>query len=195
MPQLHDSPARYLRLMRQALPLYDRLQEEVVLACADVEASRLLDLGAGTGETSRRYLEAHPGVQVVAVDASRAMLRVAAGVLGRLAELRPARLEEPLPAGRFDLVVSTLAVHHLDAAGKADLFARIAERLARGGRFVIGDVVLADAPVLHPAPLDPAVDFPDRVADLLAWLRQAELQPVVRWSDGDLAVIAADGPG
>ena len=133
MPQLHDSPARYLRLMRQALPLYDRLQEEVVLACADVEASRLLDLGAGTGETSRRYLEAHPGVQVVAVDASRAMLQVAAGVLGRRAELRPARLEEPLPAGRFDLVVSTLAVHHLDAAGKADLFARIAERLARGG--------------------------------------------------------------
>jgi tRNA (cmo5U34)-methyltransferase len=38
------------------------------------------------------------------------------------------RLEDPPPEGNFALVVSALAVHHLDGAGKADLFARVADR-------------------------------------------------------------------
>jgi tRNA (cmo5U34)-methyltransferase len=181
--------------MRQVLPLYDRLQDEVVLACGNLDVSRMLDLGAGTGETSRRCLDANPHARVVAVDANKGMLRIAASVLGSRAELRLARLEDPLPEGPFDLVVSALAVHHLDGPGKADLFVRIAERLAPGGRFVMGDVVLLDAPALHAAPLDPTVDFPDRVDDLLEWLRHAGLQPTVCWSDGDLVVIAAQGRG
>jgi hypothetical protein len=37
------------------------------------------------------------------------------------ADLRVGRLQDPLPQGNFDLVVSALAVHHLDGAGKADL--------------------------------------------------------------------------
>jgi SAM-dependent methyltransferase len=48
--------------------------------------------------------------------------------------------------GNFDLVVSASAVHHLDGAGKADLFARIAARLRSGARFVLGDVVVPDDP-------------------------------------------------
>jgi tRNA (cmo5U34)-methyltransferase len=193
--QLHDSPERYLRLMRQALPLYDRLQEEVTVACTDLAVSRMLDLGAGTGETSRRYLESHPSVRLVAVDASETMLEIVTAVLGSSVELRHQRLDDPLPGGPFDLVVSALAVHHLDREGKADLFARIAEQLARGGRFVMGDVVVSDRLVAQPAPLDPGVDFPDSVDDLLDSLRQAGLEPSLRWADGDLAVIAADLAG
>jgi tRNA (cmo5U34)-methyltransferase len=177
--------------MRKALPLYDVLQDQVLYACVDVNASRMLDLGAGTGETSRRYLDAHPGTQVVALDAREGMLRIAAGVLGANVDLRLGRLEDPLPEGPFDLVVSALAVHHVTAPRKADLFGRIAERLTPGGRFVMGDVVVADGELSNAAPLDPSVDFPDRVGDLLEWLRQAQLQPSMSWSKGDLAVIAA----
>src|SRR4051794_39394320 len=115
--------------MRDALPLYDRLQQELVLAGADLAVSRLLDLGAGTGETSRRCLEAHPGASVVAVDASDDMLEIAGAVLGERVQRRRGRLEDPLPGGPFDLVVSALAVHHLDGPGKADLFRRITDCL------------------------------------------------------------------
>jgi tRNA (cmo5U34)-methyltransferase len=58
------------------------------------------------------------------------------------ADLRVSRLQDPLPEGNFDLVVSALAVHHLDGAGKADLFARVADRLRPGGRFVLGAVLM-----------------------------------------------------
>jgi len=53
---------------------------------------------------------------------------------GRLEEydvtLAVADLLDPLPAGRFDLVVSALAVHHLDGPGKATLFAGWPRRCA-----------------------------------------------------------------
>jgi tRNA (cmo5U34)-methyltransferase len=194
LTQFHDSPVSYLRVMRSALPLYDRLQDEVVSACADVQIVRMLDLGAGTGETSRRCLIAHPGANVVALDASEAMLEMAQNVLAHDAELRLGRLEDPLPEGRFDLIVSVLAVHHLDRAGKADLFKRVANRLAPGGRFVLGDVVRPETPVPAPTPIDPAVDFPDPVNDLLAWLIRPGLDARLYWSESDLAVIAADAP-
>src|SRR5699024_5129363 len=61
-------------------------------------------------------------------------------------ELRRGRLEDPLPPGPFDLVMSTLAIHHLDGPGKADLFARIAEVLPAGGRFVLADLIVPTDP-------------------------------------------------
>jgi SAM-dependent methyltransferase len=56
------------------------------------------------------------------------------------ADLRRARLEDPLPEGPFDLVVSALAIHHLDAVGKRDLFHRIAAVLRPGGWLLVEDM-------------------------------------------------------
>ena len=53
-----------------------------------------------------------------------------------------ARLEDPLPDGPFDLVVSAFAVHHLPALDKHGLFARIAAALAAGARHPLLDVVV-----------------------------------------------------
>src|SRR5262245_56970694 len=133
--------------MREEVPAYERLQDEAVRATADVAARDILELGVGTGETSRRLLGAHPGARLRGIDASRAMLRAARRALrGRGARLSAGRLEAPLPDGQFDLVVSVLAVHHLDGPAKADLFARAAARLRPGGRLVVGDVVVPERP-------------------------------------------------
>jgi tRNA (cmo5U34)-methyltransferase len=192
MVRFLHAPDRYLDLIRAGVPLYDRLEDEVVRASADLVVTRMLDLGAGTGETSRRCLEAHPAASVVALDASQDMLDVAATVLDDRALLRCGRLEDPLPDGPFELVVSALAVHHLDGPGKADLFRRVHRCLAPGGRFVMADMVIPEAPVPEPTPLAPDVDRPDRLDDQLAWLEQAGLRPAVRWAEQDLVVVAAD---
>jgi len=80
--QFHDAPGRYLGLMRDALPSYDRLHAELVRAGADLEVTRLLDLGVGTGETSRRCPAVHEAASVVGSDVSQDMLEVAGAVLG-----------------------------------------------------------------------------------------------------------------
>jgi hypothetical protein len=55
---------------------------------------------------------------------------------GDAADLRVSRLQDPLPEGNFDLVVSALAVHHLDGAGKVDPFCP-RRRPAPAGRTVV----------------------------------------------------------
>jgi len=187
MGQYHFDPDTYLQLMERDVPGYGDLQRRLADATVDVDARHVLDLGAGTGETARRVLAHHPEARLVAVDESEAML----ARLPLPGERIVARLQDPLPAGPFDLVVSALAVHHLDGREKRTLFERIREALRPGGRFVLGDVVLAERPV---APLTAGYDKPDRAADQLEWLRAAGFEAELLWEHDDLALLVADRP-
>jgi tRNA (cmo5U34)-methyltransferase len=188
MNQFHFTPERYLELMHDEVPRYDELQDEAAHATQGGRVQAILELGVGTGETSRRVLALHPGATLTGIDASAEMLGEAA-LPG--ADLRVARLEDPLPAGPFDLVVSCLAIHHLDAAGKRDLFARIAAALAADGTFVLADVIVPDDPADAVTPCTPGYDLPDRLDDQLEWLTAAGFDAEATWVRGDLAVIRA----
>lgn len=185
--QYHFDPDTYLELMAREVPGYAELQERVAQASADVETRRVLDLGAGTGETARRVLALHPEALLVAVDESESML----SRLTVPAERVLSRLQDPLPSGPFDLVVSALAVHHLDSEEKRDLFGRVAAVLRPGGRFVLGDVVLADRAL---APLTEGYDKPDRASSQLAWLEDAGFTARIHWEHDDLALLVGDRP-
>ena len=106
-----------------------------------------------------------------------------------------ADVTDPLPGGPFDLVVSALAIHHLEGPDKADLFARIARTLRRGGRFVLGDVVIPLDPADAVTPLTSDHDRPSTLADQLRWLGDAGFEAAAVWSERDLVVVRADRPG
>jgi tRNA (cmo5U34)-methyltransferase len=187
--QFHWDPDSYLALMRAEVPEYERLQDETVAATGS-EVQRVLELGTGTGETTRRILKRHPAAVVVGIDASSEMLDHARVTLpDNRADLRVARLQDPLPHGPFDVVVSVLTVHHLDGAGKAELFDRVARQLAPGGRFVVGDVVVPQDPADAVTPIDGDYDTPSSVAEQLAWLTAAGLLGQLVWAHRDLAVL------
>jgi tRNA (cmo5U34)-methyltransferase len=190
MAEIEWDPDRYLDSILDEIPDYRRLQDETASATAGFRVERVLELGTGTGETARRVLAVHPGARWTGVDASDAMLSRAREVLPE-AELLHARLEEALPAGPFDLVVSVLAVHHLDAEAKQDLFRRIADALRPGGGFVLADVVVPEDPADQRIPIDGVVDVPDRLDDQLAWLRAAGFEVEPTWTQLDLAVVRA----
>jgi tRNA (cmo5U34)-methyltransferase len=95
-------------------------------------------------------------------------------------EVRLARMEDPLPDGPWDLVISVLSVHHLDGEGKRDLFRRVREQ---SRALVFGDVVAADIEV---TPIEEGVDFPDPAADVAEWCGGE-----IVWEADDLAVIRA----
>jgi tRNA (cmo5U34)-methyltransferase len=192
MSQFHWDPDTYTAIVRAEVPDYDRLQDEVARATEGVSARRVLELGTGTGVTSRRVLERHPQAQLTGVDSSEHMLAVAD--LPR-ADLRLQDLADALPEGPFDLVFSALAVHHLDGPAKADLIARVAAVLAPSGRFVLADVVVPEDPADVVTPLDAGFDLPDTVVDLLGWMGEAGLRARVSWQARDLAVLVADAVG
>jgi tRNA (cmo5U34)-methyltransferase len=193
MSEWEWDPDTYLAEMADEIPGYEELQEAVTAATLGIRARRVLELGTGTGETALRVRAGQPEAEWVGIDSSEAMLARARERLPD-ADLRLQRLEEELPAGPFDLVVSALAVHHLTPAEKRDLFARIAAVLRPGGRFVLADVIVPDDSADAVVPIEADYDLPDRLDDQLEWLREAGFEPEVRWRERDLAVIAATRP-
>ena len=176
------------------------------------EPKRVLDLGAGTGMLSAFVAARYPGAELVLVDGAPAMLQEAREALPD-AVTHVADLADPLPGGPFCAVVSALAIHHLDDAGKRDLFARIHDVLAPGGVFVNAEQVLAPTPWLDErwrewhrtrsaelgttaAEWDAAVgrmshDRCATVEDQLAWLREAGFDDVAApFQDHRFAVMA-----
>ena len=188
MTEFEWDPAVYLEQMHAEIPGYEELQDAVAAATDGLDARTVLELGTGTGETAARVLARHPDAHWTGIDASEAMLAHARTRLPA-ADLRVARLEDPLPTGPFDLAVSVLAVHHLDDAGKRDLFARLARVT---DAFVLGDVIVPAHPEDVVIEIDGVYDTPSSVAEQCDWLRDAGLDEVeVTPVRSDLAVLRA----
>jgi putative AdoMet-dependent methyltransferase len=104
-------------------------------------ASRVVDLGAGTGNTSALIPAAR---HLTCVDISAAMMARARPKLSHLASVQyvVSDLLEFFDAPRrFERLVSTYAVHHLTEDEKALLLRSIASSLTGGGIAVFGDLV------------------------------------------------------
>lgn len=105
------------------------------------------EIGTGAGWLSEAVLLEFPKARIIGLDGSLEMLKMATDRLtpyGDRAELRRFRLEEPswtdgLPPVRVFL--SSLVLHHLDGAGKRDLFGRLFDRLEPGGALLFADVM------------------------------------------------------
>ena len=111
------------------------------------EPFRVLELCCGEGLLAEAILQQYASASVEGLDGSAVMLARAqarlAGFNGRF-HLRPFDLAAPewrtgTPA--YHAVVSSLTIHHLDAAEKQQLFADVYQMLVPGGVFIIADVI------------------------------------------------------
>ncbi len=162
MGQFDWTPEVYLERIRSQIPRYDELQEEAI-AAIPFPPERVLELGMGTGETTRRLIEAHPDAWVIGLDASPDMVFRARQSYD---DVQLARMEDPLPDGPWDLVISVLSVNQLDDDQTQALCRRVKEQ---SRSLVIGDVF-----------------EPSKLKDLLAWSGGQ-----ITWQADDLAVVAA----
>jgi tRNA (cmo5U34)-methyltransferase len=180
--------ARYLELADE----YPRRAEgeSVLLDHVPRDARRILDLGAGDGRLLAMLRIDRPHVRGVALDLSELMLEAARKRFAgdERVELVRHDLAEPLPAiGRFDAVVSSMAIHHLEHERKRSLYGEIFDVLEPGGVFANFEHVASPTHRLHLAfyaaigePLEHE-DPSDRLLDVqsqLAWLREAGFDDV-----------------
>lgn len=188
MSEFEWDPDTFLATMLEEIPGYDDLQQTVAVAA---RGRTVLELGTGTGETAVRILARNSGARWTGIDASAAMLERARERLPN-ADLRVQRLEDPLPEGPFDLVVSVLAVHHLNGPKKRDLFRRVAEV---GDLFVLGDLVVAERAEDAVIEIDWVMDLPSTVPEQIGWLEEAGFEVEATYIRPDLAVFVAMKPG
>jgi tRNA (cmo5U34)-methyltransferase len=162
MSQFDWTPDIYLERIRSKLPRYDELQDQAI-AAIPFPPARVLELGMGTGETTRRLIEAFPDAWVIGLDSSPDMVFRARESYD---DVQLARMEDPLPDGPWDLVIAVLSVNQLNDDQKRSLFRRVRDH---SRCLVIGDLV-----------------EPEKLQDLLDWSGGE-----VTWRAEDLAIIRA----
>jgi tRNA (cmo5U34)-methyltransferase len=145
-----DDSATFIRFADLFVPQRaEQLQALLTLVPAEPdEAFAAIDLGSGPGALSLALLDAFPHCRVTAVDLSPLMLNTlrerAAGHAERLTLIEgdiatdtwADAIQTPVR-----LVVSSLAIHHLDGPEKQRLYARLGEMLEPGGALLILDIV------------------------------------------------------
>ena len=137
MTRFDWTPEVYLERIRAQVPRYDELQEQAI-AAIPFPPQRALELGMGTGETTRRLLEAFPDAWVVGLDASPDMVFRARQTYD---DVQLARMEDPLPDGPWDLVISVLSIGDLDDDDLQTVCRRVKEQ---SRAFVIADAFEED---------------------------------------------------
>lgn len=143
----------YDGLIPRLIPRY-REQHDLILQLIPFETNahiKVLDLGAGTGILSALILQAFPQANILAFDIAEKMLKVCQTNLSAYQErltLQQGNFAEDNFGNGYDLVVSGLAIHHLDSAGKQTLFKKLFQSMNSGGILLIRDIVTAATPRL-----------------------------------------------
>jgi len=109
-------------------------------------AIRIIDLGCGTGTVAKRLGDKFPNSTIVCLDIASKMIEIAKYKLsGRkntefiVGDFSKIEFKEP-----FDVVVSSLALHHIQTdEEKKEFYTKIYKVLTNSGQFLNADVVLA----------------------------------------------------
>jgi demethylmenaquinone methyltransferase/2-methoxy-6-polyprenyl-1,4-benzoquinol methylase/phosphoethanolamine N-methyltransferase len=139
--------AKYYDLVVQIMALGQagRLRRKTIDFAQIAPGERVLDVGCGTGDLTLRAKErAGSAGQVCGIDPSPEMIDVAQRKAARThveVDFRVGVIERlPYPDASFDVVLSSLMMHHLPADLKPIALAEIRRVLKPGGRLVIVDM-------------------------------------------------------
>lgn len=168
----------YLEIVRSQVPLYDELQRAAIEA-VPFAPEAVLELGIGTGQTSAALLERFPDAQITGLDSDPDMVFRARE---QIADVSLARMEDPLPDGPWDLIISVLSIHRLDDEQKQNLFRRARQN---SQALVIGDFV--SLPTGEGETMVDGTAYPGTAEHLAEWC-----DGEIAWTEDDLVVISAD---
>jgi tRNA (cmo5U34)-methyltransferase len=172
------------------------------------DVHRVLDLGTGDGRLLALLQADRPEMRGVGLDFSALML---GGARERFAgderiDLVEHDLAEQLPAlGRFDAVVSSFAIHHLEHRRKRSLYREVLALLEPGGVFANFEHVASPSERVHRAffaAIGEPIEYEDpsyRLLDVetqIGWLRELGFEDAdCYWKWREMALLAGVKPG
>ena len=127
------------------IPDYLKMVEVLTSAIniPDDSSFSMIDLGCGTGTISKTMKERFPNVNVTCVDIAGKMLEIAKHKVGGNVTCIQADFNNFEFSEKYDVVVSSLALHHLENdSDKLEFYKKIFSALTDNGIFINIDVVL-----------------------------------------------------
>ncbi len=136
------------------IPYYEQMTDALIDSIPfDTNADfKMIDLGCGTGTISKKIAQKFPNSGIVCLDIASNMIDIAKYKLANhtntdfmVADFASIELKE-----KFDVVVSSLALHHLETENdKKAFYSKIYTILNKGGVFFNADVVLGSTDFLQ----------------------------------------------
>ncbi len=139
----------YDKQRRHVIPcLEDLYRITVDLANVENPKPKILDLGAGTGLLTLHLHNKYPDGDFLLLDLSEEMLNIAKTRFKNAQNFRfmVANYLKQDFKGQFDIVVSSLSIHHLEHPDKRLLYEKVYQHLNPGGVFINADQVMGPYP-------------------------------------------------
>lgn len=206
---LWDTPEHvhdYIQRRENSIP-HRAEAEAAMLEHFPAQALRILDIGTGAGRLIGIAKQRWPQVKAVGLDFSPPMLELARARFAGDSSVTiiEHNLDQPLPhLGMFDVVMSSLAIHHVAHECKRSLYGEAFNILIPGGVFCNLEHVASPTEQLHleflksmgvaPENDDPSNKLLDMETQL-GWLREIGFTDVdCHWKWRELALLAGQKP-
>ncbi len=141
-----DEVAEHYDLQRESLIpcFHDFYGITVSLAQWKDPNPKILDIGAGTGLLTKFIFKKYPEAEFTLIDLSEEMLKVAKNRFKGNKNFKFVIADYTTHnfSDSFDLIVSSLSIHHLDDYDKEKLYKKIYDALNPGGIFLNADQVI-----------------------------------------------------
>jgi len=120
------------------------IKSELIIYSGLDESSYVLDFGCGTGTLIKMILEKYPGIDIVGIDIDPGILQIAREKLNQYGASLVGYdgITIPFSDGAFDIVVTSLAIHHISTDRKVPLFRELNRILKPDGRLSILDFAI-----------------------------------------------------
>ncbi len=141
----------YDKIRKLIIPCFDDLYNITTdLASSKKENPKILDLGAGTGLLTKYLFEKYPEAGFTLVDLSEEMLKLAKNRFKAFNNFKYviADYVEYDFNDKFDIIVSSLSIHHLEDQDKEKLYKKVYDALSPEGIFLNADQVIGPTPYI-----------------------------------------------
>lgn len=129
------------------------------------EPMRIIDLGCGTGTIAKLIAEKFPNSKIVCLDIASKMIEIAKQKLidYKNTEFIVGDFSKIEFNEKFDVVVSSLALHHIETDDeKKEFYTKIYNVLNKSGQFINADVILASTDYQQNINMDRWIEYINR---------------------------------